>query len=503
MRKIISLVLALVMVMGLAVSVSAQTVGTESTGTGKITISNASKGETYSVYKLFDATVTGTENGSIAYKGTIPENLSTYFTSDTAGNISATDAAKNTEGKLSESAIAALKDWTERATVTATAVSDGSALTFAGLPYGYYVVTTTQGSTAISVDSTNPNASIVDKNTTVPTMVSKTVNDPDVNIGDAVTYTIVFSTSNYEGSGEAAKQIASYTISDPTPSFLKEVNVTSVVVDNDGDASTTNDRSAINGLAFDGDGKITIVWAEDGTNKYGNGATVTITYTAIIDDDATIAGAGNTNTASLSWKVTGSDTVYGGGTDYEKSATTSTYAIILKKVDQSGQNLADATFQLPFYVKETADTDGAYIYAGTSQGDGLVNSLTTPANGEIIIKGVATGTYSFTETEAPAGYNKLTTSTEVPVIAINATATNDVTYLDADGNKVTEAATDGSTVTVTNSSMAASVAVVVNKTGSTLPSTGGMGTTIFYILGGLMTVGALVLLVTKKRMTAE
>ena len=62
------------------------------------------------------------------------------------------------------------------------------------------------------------------------------------------------------------------------------------------------------------------------------------------------------------------------------------HAIAIKKVDQKGQPLAGAKFQLPFYAKSTAANDGAYIYAGTTAGDGLVNELTTPADGVIIVK---------------------------------------------------------------------------------------------------------------------
>ena len=73
-------------------------------------------------------------------------------------------------------------------------------------------------------------------------------------------------------------------------------------------------------------------------------------------------------------------------------------------------------------------------------------------------------------------------------------------YLDKSGNEVDEATADGVTVTYANETLAADVAVVVNKTGSALPSTGGMGTTIFYVIGALLMVGAAVLLITKKRM---
>ena len=173
-RKLTSLLLALVMVFALAVTAFAQD-ETVTGGTGSITISNAAKGETYTIYKLFDATVNA-DGSSIAYTGEIPESLKTYFTADKNGYISATPKAKD-GANMSEGLKTALKDWTADATATATAESDGSALNFKGLAYGYYVVTTTQGNQVISVDSTMPDVTIVDKNSSTPSELTKTADE--------------------------------------------------------------------------------------------------------------------------------------------------------------------------------------------------------------------------------------------------------------------------------------------------------------------------------------
>ena len=170
-RKLASLLLALVMVFALAVTAFAQDVPVAD-GAGSITISNAAKGETYAIYKLFDATVSA-DHTSIAYTGTIPESLKPYFTADANDYISATDLAKTGEN-MSDGLKADLKTWAEGETKTAEATSDGSALKFNGLAYGYYVVTTTQGNQVISVDSTMPNAIIVDKNSSTPSDLKKT-----------------------------------------------------------------------------------------------------------------------------------------------------------------------------------------------------------------------------------------------------------------------------------------------------------------------------------------
>ena len=514
-RKIASLLLALVMVFALATTAFAQDVTVSGDGTGSITISNAAKGETYKIYKLFDASVTGTPDGSIAYTGTIPESLNAYFQEDTAGNISSTDAAWQTtevpgEKVMSDGLKDALKAWTASATTTATAsaVSDGSVLIFQNIPYGYYVVTTTQGDQLISVDSTNPTVTMVDKNSSTPKQLTKGSNtnvDTGVKIGEIVTYTISFKTANYSGAGELAKKIVSYTIEDNLPVFLSNVTVTSIIVDDDADAATTNDQHVVT-AQFENK-KIVLDWYDDEKEqfRYNNGASVTITYTAVVTDKAAVDGAGNTNKVTLTW--TDEDGKIPG--KLEDNETIYTYAIALKKVDDKGVALAGAVFEFPFYVKTTADTDGAYIYAGTYSSEEyellpedkkaeITNTITTPTDGTIVVKGVSAGTYSITEVTAPAGYNKLTAPVSVTAVKTGSTTTHTTVYLDENGN-VTDTETS-TKVDVILSNIAATAIVVVNKTGTELPSTGGIGTTIFYVMGSILVLGAAVLLVTKKRM---
>lgn len=494
-RKLASLLLALVMVFALATTAFAQDV-TVTGGTGSITISNAAKGETYTIYKLFDATVNA-DGSSIAYTGTIPESLKAYFSADTNDYISATPEAKDGEN-MSEGLKTALKAWTATATATATATSDGSALNFKELAYGYYVVTTTQGDQVISVDSTMPNVTIVDKNSSTPKDLSKTASSNDVSIGDTVTYTVSFKTSNYYGAGTNAKEIVSYTIEDTLPEFLSNVTVTSIIVDNDGSDTTTNDRTTVTDQFADK--KIVIDWYDEVNNKflYDNGATVTITYTAVVTDKAAIDGNGNTNKVTVTWTTKGGDEP--GPDKVETEETIFTYAIALKKVNNKGVALPGAVFEFPFYVKSTADANGAYIYAGTTAGAGLTNQITTPDSGVIVVKGVKSGSYEITEVTAPAGYNKLTAPVTVQAVKTSSTSTHTTVYLDKDGNVVDVSAKEIE-VKVDIDTIAATAVVVVNKAGTELPSTGGMGTTVFYVLGTVLVLGAVVLLVTKKRMS--
>lgn len=496
-RKFASLLLALVMVFAMAATAFAQDVDSGSAGKGTITITNAAKGETYTVYKLFNAAVSP-DGESIAYTGTIPGALKDYFEADKNGYISATAAAKNGDS-MSEGLRAALKEWAKAEPTTVEAVSDGSALNFKGLDYGYYVVTTTQGEQAISVDSTKPDVTIVDKNSSTPSNLEKTVDNENVNIGDTVTYTVSFKTSNYDGAGQTAKKIRSYTIEDTLPDFLENVTVESIIVDNDGNAVTTDDQKDVT-AQFD-QKKITIDWYDKEKDHflYDNGATVTIVYSAVVTDKAAIDGSGNTNKVTLTWEKEG-DPNPG---KLEENETIYTYAIALKKVNEKGKALGSAVFELPFYVKATPDADGAYIYAGTAPGTGLTNQLTTPNDGVITIKGVKEAAYTIKEVTAPAGYNKLLNPVIVTAVKTGATATHTVFYLDENGNVVNQATTTTTEVKYDNDKIAAAAVLVVNKTGIELPFTGGMGTRIFYVAGSVLLIGAAVLLIVKKRMNAE
>lgn len=498
-RKLTSLLLALLLVFALAATAFAQEETVSGTGRGSITITNATIGETYTIYRLFDATVSA-DHKSIAYYGKIPEILKPYFEADKNDYISATPAAKDGD-HMSAELQTALKAWTATAEAAATAVSDGSALTFKSLVYGYYVVTTTQGEQAISVDSTMPKVTIVDKNRSTPSGLTKTATgtDKSFSIGDTVTYTVRFKTSNYDGAGTNAKKIVSYTIEDTLPDFLKDVKVTSIIVDKDGSDTTTDDRDTVTTQFTDK--KIVIDWYNEAENKflYNNGATIIITYTAVVTEKAAIDGAGNTNNVTVKWTTEGS-TEPGPG-KLENEETIFTYAIALKKVNDKGDPLSGARFKFPFYVQPTPDTDGAYIYAGTEAGGDLVNEITTPENGVIVVKGVKTGDYTITEVKAPDGYNQLTAPVTVTAAKTGQTSTKTTVYLDENGNTTDTKTENTIEVKVEIPNIAAKSLVVLNKAGTELPSTGGMGTTVFYVLGAVLVVGAGVLLVTKKRMS--
>ena len=543
MKKIFALLIAMVMVMGLSTMAFAQDVGgTQTSGKGQIVISNASKGETYKVIKVFDASVTGTENGSVRYTGEIPTTLTSYFTADTAGNISATkaafanvtyytDATKTTESEaetdywtgtdMSDGLKAALKVIADADTSDGT-VSDGSTLNFNNLDYGYYIVSTSQGDGAVTVTTTNPVANVVDKNTTVPVKdPTKKVDETDevVSIGDTITYTITFGTANYDGED----QIDKYVIEDTLPSFLTNVTVTSLkiieVAAVEDDPATTDVNEAVaeqattlNASQYQfADKKITITWAQSGSNLYKNGSTIELVYTAKVTSEIE-AGNVETNENTVTIKAYSGESVTenGNGTATE---TIKTFAAALQKTDETGADLAGATFQVPGLTVTGSNGDYtvvSYVPESTTAG----TTMSCDPTGFLVIRGLSNETsISITEVAAPAGYNKLTAPVELPVTQTSEKTTTTVssesktTFYDSEGNVVNEEVEGGSSVTVvegeiaTNEDLVAGAAQIQNQKGATLPSTGGMGTTIFYILGTILVIGAGIVLVTRRRMS--
>lgn len=482
-RKLLSLVLAMIMVLAMAAPSFA------ANGTGSITIKNASKGETYYAYKLFDATVA---NGSIAYTGTIPNELNTYF-EVRAGYIYLKDGVTDITEEFSQ----ALQSWavaqgTENAAASDTA--DGSALVFEDLDYGYYVVTTTQGS-AISVDSLNPDATIYDKNLTEPGEpedgdVKSSDVDPNKGaaIGDTITYTVEFTTTNYVGEGEAAKKVKSYTIHDTLPeTFLGNVNVTSILIDEESYTVGGSVPQFINN-------EITIPWVEDGNSKYNNGALIKITYTAVLKSGAVIDGSGNTNTVSISWTTEDEVEHTGDLTDME---TVYTYALAIQKVDQDGEPLAGATFSIGG-IQATEEEKGIYIVTKAGENVTEPTVMECDDNGLLIVKGVQLGTYSVTEVAAPEGYNKLEDSFDATAQKIGETVITTTTYYNEDGEE-TDKESAVTTLTTTNEKLLDIAEKVINKAGATLPSTGGIGTTVFYAAGIVLMAGAVFFVVRRKK----
>ena len=519
-KKMMALALAMVMTLAMGITVFAQTEGTAAEGKGSITIENAAKGEEYKVVKVFGATLTDApttgDSKGIAYTGDIPEDLASFFEKDSTGNIVRKATATD------DSAItAAVQKKKKKQSATASATSDGSALTFQGLDYGYYAVISSQGA-VVTVDSLRPNATVYDKNTKDIT-AAKTVEEESYTIGEKINYTATFDTVNFYGSGDGAKHVLEYTITDTLPAFLSNVAIDSIVVTKkDG----TTEDAKFTDKSFNANGEVVIPWADEvagtsnpkeWTSKYDNGAKIIVTY------HGTLTSTTNVNIADKNTVKIQPTVVKDDGTPDDKkpwdekwqdSAEIKTYGTALKKVDgQTKEALKGAKFQVPgLTVEAVANEPGVYkvvSYNATSTTAGT--EMSTNDDGKLYILGLASDvTLSATETAAPEGYNKADAAISLPAQGALTTEiyeTSGTRYYDKDGNLVSEEVTGGSKKENLEANYATvldpTAVEVVNNKGTELPSTGGIGTTIFYVIGAILVLGAGILLVTRRRMNAN
>ena len=492
MKKIVALLLATVMVMAMSISVFAA-------GTGSITIKNTAIGETYSIYKVLDATTNAT--GGIDYKAPIPEGLTDYLEATTITKDGKTyDVIGKKAGVEDADLFAALKTWADGQTATDSKVADANTVEFTNIAAGYYVVISSQGTTVMVDSATNPAAEIYEKNTTEIVNEGKTADGTSYSIGDTITYTAKFLTTNYTGTGENAKQVYKYEIADTLPEYLSNVNVTSIIVDADADAATTDDQTNVT-AQFSGK-KITLDWVDaNGKSLYKNGAEIIVTYTATLTSTVNV-NANNTNTISITpLDKDGKPSQE----PLEDTAVITTYAAALKKTDGT-KALAGAKFKFNGLTVTAGDEAGVYIVSAfdpesTTPG----TEMSTDANGMLYIIGLGEDvTLTGIETVAPDGYNKLESTFTMPAQKLEeeVITTSGTRYYDEDGNLVSEQSetTTSKTVEKNLSDLDATGVEVVNNAGAELPSTGGIGTTLFYVAGSILVIGAAVLLISKKRM---
>ena len=524
---------------------------------GQIIITNPNTEVTYSAYKIFDLDYSGTNHAYTINSGsdffvavqkyanasdtTDADGLTLTQVGSTTTQVGSTTTYNVTIDDLKFSAAkfgAAMEDVVDE-TINADATENDNTTTknlslSNTLSYGYYLVIGTKGETVealVSLDSTNKIANIVEKNDvpgwhsdepgggTGKTIKTETKNDEgesvvkyvettDMNVGDTVTFAIKIDAKNYNGKNLITK----YIIKDSLPDGFTFGEIKSVMV---GDTVLASTAYTNNSFPTD---SIEIPWAtesDDGfwTSKYDPSTLITIEYTATLSSDAVIDGAGNVNKAVFTYEYGSTPEnptpdpdpeIPENPSQWENTDTAKvyTYAIALKKIDKNGNPLAGATFRLPTDMKVSEVADKTNTYVVDPEGD--IESITTSGtDASFTIIGVAAGTYEFTETAAPAGYNKLTSPVPVEAkkIGETATTTNTTFYLNENG-EVTDTVTD-TTVTYKNDDYAVTPVAVVNFTGTELPSTGGMGTTIFYVVGAILVIGAGVILITKRRMSAR
>lgn len=481
-RKLTSLLLALLLVFALAATAAAEE--TAGTTTGSITVDNPIKNQEYKAYKIFDVVYEEPtkEHYSYTIKDDSPwfETVKAYATpehgltlTEVAGTTPTTYVVTiddtNATNKFSAPSFA---DALKKATVTDAGhtlqAENGGKPTAINLPLGYYFVTSTNGALC-NLTTTDPAVTIYDKND-MP--FGKTAPEKNVEVGQIVNYTITGKVPDTTGFDEYT-----YEITDTMSEGLT-FNESSLTV-KVGNVDVTSDNTKciiLKGAdAAPNTFKVTIK-----VMKCKVGDDIVVTYNATVNEKA--VATVSTNKAVLKYSDNPTDKESKAEKPEVVHKVYSAKITIDKywKEGETEHELAGVGFKL--YKKESAATGGAEITKYYVK-DKTTNAVTwdeditkateviTDENGAANFTGLANGTYYLVETTTPAGFNPLT---DVKTIKINGSE---------DGTGLTETVR------------------VENKTGAVLPSTGGMGTTVFYVLGAVLVVGAGVLLVTKKRMS--
>ena len=448
MRKIFALLIAMVMVLGMSTMVFAA-------GTGSITITppdgvDTTQTITYKIYKVFDADGNGS---AISYKLVSGKTTAPAgFTVDTAGNV--TYSGTSTTGGLTEADIAAIAAYVASDSPVATVTSTGGADAVAtGLANGYYYITTTTG-TVVTIDSTNPNATVDDKNI-IPGVDKKITGASSYDTDGKKALAQVGTQVEFTATITVGKGQIGYEFNDTMTSGLTYV----------ADSLTVTGIPAAGYTATASGQSIKVEFDDDEIAKLAQGAEIVLTYKATITENA-LNDDPEKNTATISYGNNGQYTSEPSVTEVYNAQFTVT------KQDGNNQPLAGAGFVIANADNKYYKLDNGVVTWVDSIED--ADEHVSDAQGAVAaFTGLANGTYTLVEKTVPAGYNKA--------------ADQNFTVAEHD-------------YTATNLEQTAQV---INTAGSVLPSTGGIGTTIFYIIGAILVIGAGVVLVTRRRMSAN
>ena len=455
-KKILALALTAIMVLGMSTMAFAA-------GTGTITITVPTEEQaptvatTYEIYKVFDADGNGT---AISYKlvngkTTAPDG----FSVDAAGNVTYAGAEGATE--LTADDIAAIAEYVadDDPVATVTAAVGETSVVAENLPNGYYYITTTTGS-VVTIDSTNPDAEVIDKNV-IPSVVKSAGTQYDAAslaaiaaVGTDQSYTAVIN------AGKGAKNVV----------FKDEMtnqtyNGDAKVYVGGTEVAAGNTTFSISGAA--GDSSFTIKFVDSYIAGLEAGTEITVKYSGKITSDALSTNPATNKATLTSGEGNESESeeveVYNAKISIikqdDKEVPLAGAGFVLKNSEDKYYKLVAASNDAPAHIEWVDSIDDADEHV--SGDDGNVPAFT----------GLADGEYTWVEKTTPAGYKTAVADTPFSIEAGVYTAEN-----------------------------LEQSAIVPNTPGSELPSTGGIGTTIFYVLGSILVIGAGVLLVTKRRM---
>ena len=495
--KLASLLLALVMVFALTITVSAAEDPTISAPAGSA--------RTYDVYQIFTGDLSGYVLSNVKWgkngTGTKGEAVDQAILEDLAAVNSQTDTQKLTEiqkyVKLDSEKFGTVSDGHPLTVPTGYYLIRDNGSVGAGEAYSLYVVKIV-GSTIISpkVGTVSSEKKVIDINDTTGATAGLQ-DSADYDIGDMVSFQL---------KGVVANDYANYTVYKftfhDTQSAGLTFNADSVVVKVDGSTINSGYSVVTNDLADRCTFEVRFADLKQISSVHA-GSVITVDYKSTLNNNAIIGSAGNPNTMHLEYSNNPNDSQgTTTGTTPNDTVIVFTYKTVINKVTKNPNYnpgtegsqeyipLTGAAFKLEKMIKGADSAENTWHLVK----DFTVDEQKSASTFEF--SGLDDGTYRLTETVTPAGYNSIE-PIEFTVEAVHSDGdTPELTNLT--GNKVS-----GEISFTTNVSGASLSADVVNNAGTVLPETGGIGTTIFYVLGGLLVLTAVVLLVTKKRMSAK
>lgn len=488
MNKFLALFLAIMMTMAVLTTTAF------AAGTNSITVTNPTQGATYSIYKIFDVVVTVIDGAANGYLYTVDSDSDWLpfvqqfdaegseahyfdFEEDTTDGVY---VVKATEDFHEDSSVKAFvkKAQAFAANMTADqslkAEANVQRVTFDNLDFGYYLVVSSVGTVA-GVHNLDEAVIEIEEKNDLPS-ITKAVKKTDVGLGDTVTYTIEIA---------AEEGALNYVVHDTMDEALTFNEITGITHDPIEDGKVTHDIDALyytlNKNCSDGCTFELSFSQEHVCDKLMSGDIITVEYTATVNAKA--AKTANTNLTN-STPIENNVYLSHGATHELKTGASSvevyTYGFDVVKTDKSNTIITGAKFKL-----YDAETNGNEIKVVWDQENGFYRKAVGQETGveieagNVRVLGLENGTYYLEETEAPTGYYPLNARQTVTIEGKN------------------------NYTTISEGKWNAGGVQIINVSGEALPETGGIGTTVFYVVGAMLVLGAGVLLVSKKHRDSE
>lgn len=463
-KKITAFLLCLVM--AFAMAIPSYAAGEER---GSITIDHAQENAKYTIYRILSLEQPASGKDFMYKATTVWESF--INTPDTGGAYVEADENGYVTWK-SGADVNAFIGAAEQYILDNSITDDGSktagtgdaSIVFDDLPLGYYLIKSDSGCLCI-LDTTNKDIKVSEKNST-PTIDKKVQQGQTGTLGESNTANIG-DTVNFQITVNAKPGAKNYVIHDKlseglTFTGIKEIRTTTGTKLTEGADYTvkTGEFDPAHDCSFE------VAFEQSFLNKITADTTIIVTYSAVLNENAVVGTAGNDNEARMDYGDHHSTTI--------KTTKTYTYDFQLVKTDSGNKVLEGATFLLyrdKDCTQEVKLVQYGNVYRPAKAGE-TASNITA---GNVKISGLAEGTYWLKETAAPGGYNKI----EDPIqITVNGTL--------SDANVIDGIYQNGGVQ-------------VINQSGSTFPTTGGMGTTLFYVAGLALMTGAIVLFGLSRR----